>query len=169
MAGDGALAGAVAATAVVLEPTRQVFRDPDSELPLCSPNVGATTPTLEFVDDVGASRGRYAVFGRPDPDRLAPEDDTWLCCRKRGFRAADNLHAEVVGRAVTQKWEGDGDLLASRAYCCGLGVALSHSCMFFDEGQRVAVGLQRLGQEGELFVQMFNGADLAASIKQGFH
>ena len=134
MAGDGALARAAGSVGALSEPPGQMLRDPDPELPLSPPDVGASTPTFEFVYHVGASRGGHAVFGRPDPDCLAAEDDAWLGCRVRGFGGADDLVTEMVGRTVTKEGERDDNLLARRASCYGLGVVLSDGRMLLDEG-----------------------------------
>ena len=125
MAGDGALTRAAGAAGALPEPTGQMLCDPDRELPLSSPDVGATTPTLEFVDNVGASRGRDVILGRPDPDRLAAEDHTWFGCRVRGFGGSEDLGSEVVGCTVTKEGEGDDDLLARGAGSYGFRVKLS--------------------------------------------
>ena len=49
VAGDSSLTRAVVAVRAFPEPARQVFADADRELPLCSPDVSAATPTLELV------------------------------------------------------------------------------------------------------------------------
>ena len=40
--------------------------------------------------------------------------------------------------------------------------------MLLDEREGIAVGLQRLREEGELLVEVFFGTDLAAAVKKVF-
>ena len=103
MTGDGTLTRATAATGVLLEPTGKVLGDSGSKLPLRSPDVGASTPTLKLVNDMGATGGRHAVLKRADPDRLAPEDDSRFGCGKCGFGCCPKLSTEVVGSTVTKE------------------------------------------------------------------